>query len=130
MSGTTVLLIDHDDDSRYVFSRMLRHRGYEVSEASDGKSGLQAAFTLPPDVLIVDLYTPVLDGCAVIEALQLYPATAHARTVVLTTDVRPEARKRAMLAGCGLFLVKPVSPTELVAAIEGKPSGARLALAR
>ena len=130
MSGQTVLLIDQDEDSRYGFSRMLRHRGYEVSEASDGEAGIQAAWTLPPDILIVDLYAPVLDGCAVVEALQMYPATAAVRTVILSTDNRSEARKRALLSGCGIFLLKPLSPTELVAAIERESAHPPLALAR
>lgn len=130
MPGQTVLLIDQDEDSRFVFSRMLRYRGYAVSEASDGEAGVRAAWSLPPDFLIVDLYAPVLDGCAVIEALSLHPATAGVRTVVLSTDMRPEARRRAQHAGCEIFLLKPLSPTELVAALQREPARPPLALVR
>ena len=117
MRSKLVLLVDSDDDSRYVFASMLRHRGYEVREACDADAGLRLALEMRPDVVVAELRRHGTDGCSLVEALRLHAPTAQVLCLLVGTDPRPGARQRALRSGCHAYLLKPISPTELVDAV-------------
>ncbi len=117
MPTTPILLVDDHADTRFVFSTILRHHGYAVLEASDGNAALRVVRNVVPAVVVTDLDLPGLDGAALIHALRSDPATASVPTLVVTGDTTVEGRSDAQAAGCSAFLLKPLRPRELVAAV-------------
>lgn len=117
MHKQTVLLVEDDLDSRHIYGVALRHAGYLVMEATDGGEGIMLARNYRPDVIVMDLGLPVVDGWAATEALRSDPVTAHIPVVAVTVHVQDFYRGRAELVGCASFLDKPCSPTQLVGEI-------------
>lgn len=109
----TVLLIEDDEDTSVVFSAALRYLGYRVFEASDGVDGIQAARDLRPDVILMDLGLPRLDGWEVIRLLKHDSLTAAIPIVAVTVHVQDFYRARADAAGCDRFVAKPCLATDL-----------------
>lgn len=119
MPTTPILLVDDHADSRVVFSTILRHHGFVVLEASDGDAALRVVRSVIPAVVVTDLNMPGLDGAALIHALKSDPATASVPTLVVTADTSVQGRSIATAAGCAGFLLKPLLPRDLVAAVRG-----------
>ena len=118
MRSETVLLIDSDEDSRLVFASMLRHHSYRVREASDAEAGLRLAWSSVPDLVVAELNLPGIDGCSLVEALRLHPGTARVPCLLIGTDSSSAVRARARSAGCFAYLLKPLSPTELLRVVQ------------
>jgi two-component system cell cycle response regulator DivK len=112
-----VLLVDDIEDCRDVYGQFLRHTGYEVIEAADGHEALASAATFRPDVIVMDLWMPHLDGWESIRQLKASPATAGIPVLVLTGDAYAQARNDAMAAGCNAYLVKPCLPMDVAAQV-------------
>jgi CheY-like chemotaxis protein len=108
-----VLIVDDIEDCRDVYGQFLRHAGYRVEEATDGHEALLKASTLGPDVIVMDLWMPRLDGWETIRSLKALPVTAGIPILVLTGDAYEKARRDAEAAGCEAYLVKPCLPTEV-----------------
>jgi two-component system cell cycle response regulator DivK len=118
-----VLLVDDIEDCRDVYGQFLRHVGYEVAEAADGREALARAGAVRPDVIVMDLWMPDLDGWEAIRRLKASPATAKIPVLVLTGDAYAQARSDAQDAGCEAYLVKPCLPMD-VAAVVGRLAAA------
>lgn len=114
---TSVLLVDDHADSREVFSTILRHHGFVVSEADDGERGLALTLEAVPSLIVTDLHMPLLDGCAFLRAVKAHPATASVPVIVVTADTSADSRGAAERAGCAAYLIKPLSPATFVSAI-------------
>jgi two-component system, cell cycle response regulator DivK len=112
-----VLLVDDIEDCRDVYGQFLRHTGYEVVEASDGKEALAKATALRPDAIVMDLWMPHLDGWESIRRLKASPATARIPVLVLTGDAYAQARSDAEAAGCQAYMVKPCLPMDVAAQV-------------
>lgn len=113
MRSRTLLLIEDDPDTLAVYGSALRRYGYRVLEARDAFEGLLRARDHQPDLILMDLGLPGLDGWGATHALRLHPATADIPVMALSVHSRPFHRARAELAGCDRFLAKPCSPAEL-----------------
>ena len=113
-----VLLVDDDLDSRLIYGRVLTHAGYRVMEAVGGLQGLNVARMSRPDVIVVDLGLPDIDGSEVIRSLRTEPSTHDSLIIVLTAYVSRSDETCAMEAGGDLFLTKPIPPRDLVAVID------------
>lgn len=113
-----VLLIDDDLDSRLIYGRVLSHAGYRVLEAVGGLQGLNVARMSRPDVIVVDLGLPDIDGPDVIRSLRADPATQDAAIIVLTAYVSRSDQTYATEAGCDVYLTKPTPPRDLVEVID------------
>jgi len=113
-----VLLIDDDLDSRLIYGRMLSHAGYRVMEAVGGVQGLNIARMSSPDVIVVDLGLPDIDGPEVIRSLRAEPSTRDSVIIVLTAYISRSDEQVATEAGSNVFLTKPIAPRELVAVID------------
>jgi adenylate cyclase len=90
----SVLLIDDDEDSRRIASRVLRERGVRVHECADGESGLVEMRRSPPDVAVLDLMMPVLDGFGVLAAMRADPLLSSIPVVVLTAKTLTDAERQ------------------------------------
>lgn len=117
MYGKTVLLVEDDRDSREVYGVVLRHAGFQVLEATSGGEGILLAQRHRPDVIVMDLGLPGVDGWTATETLRTDPATGHIPVVAVTVHVQDFYRGRAELVGCTSFLEKPCIPSLLVGEI-------------
>jgi CheY-like chemotaxis protein len=112
-----VLVIDDDPDLGRVVRRVLELEGYDVVLSDDGLRGLAAAQRQRPDVIVLDLMMPVMDGYQVLEQLQNDPRTRDIPVVVLSAVALDETRERVEAAGASAFLTKPFEPDQLSRAL-------------
>jgi PAS domain S-box-containing protein len=109
-----VLIVEDNEDSREMLHCILSRAGHEVHEAADGAEGLDAALRLQPDVALVDVGLPLLDGYEVARRIRAVPERRGMVLVALTGYGLAEDRDRALQAGFDLHLVKPVDPEKLL----------------
>jgi CheY-like chemotaxis protein len=113
----TVLLIEDNDDGREMMAMMLNCYGYAVHHAADGLQGLQAAANEHPDIALVDIGLPGIDGYEVARRMRANPDTHHIKLIALTGYGLAEDQRRVLDAGFDLHLVKPVDVEHLLQAI-------------
>jgi CheY-like chemotaxis protein len=114
---TKILLIEDNEMNRDMLSRRLAMRGFEVVVANDGASGAAAATTEQPDLILMDVSLPDMDGFEVTRLLRAQPATAAIPVIALTAHTMETDRLRAVEAGCQDYDTKPVDLTRLLAKI-------------
>jgi CheY-like chemotaxis protein len=111
---TRVLVIDDEPDVLLLCRLNLEHAGHEVLEALSGELGLTMARQEHPDIVVLDLMMPMMDGYAVLAALQQDERTRDVPVVVLTAKVRLEDRIRSWQDGASEFVTKPFQPELLL----------------
>ena len=116
-NGRRVLLIEDNDDAREMLRVALAHDGHEVHEAADGPAGVEAALRLRPDIALVDIGLPGLDGYDVARKIRASGIGRSVRLVALTGYGQTEDRQRAREAGFDAHLTKPVTAERLAEAI-------------
>ena len=114
-----VLVVEDDPQAAATTALFLRLSGFEVHTAGDGPSALRAAEASPPDVVLLDLGLPGLDGCQVARALREQACGARPLLVALTGHDREADRRRSAEAGFDLHLVKTVEPGALRELLRG-----------
>lgn len=112
-----VLLVDDFEDAREMYTFAFADAGVDVEHAVDGEHALFKALTHPPDVVVMDLAMPTLDGWEATKRMKAHPRMAHVPIVVLTGQVEPDALRRAHDAGADAVLTKPCSPEALLAVV-------------
>lgn len=110
----SVLIVEDMDDNRAIYVALLVHYGYRVLEAVDGQAGVAMARAEVPDVILMDIALPRLDGWAATKLIKSEPALSHIPIIVITAHTRPEDRQRAFDMGCSAFLIKPVEPRRVL----------------
>jgi PAS domain S-box-containing protein len=108
-----VLVVEDNDDAREMMSTALTLVGHDVHEAADGRTGLEMAAALRPDVALIDVGLPGLDGYEIARRLATVPGRASMRLIAITGYGQTEDRRRALEAGFDAHLIKPVSPEQL-----------------
>jgi len=114
---TKILLIEDNEMNRDMLSRRLTMRGFDVAVAIDGASGAAAATAGQPDLILMDVSLPDMDGFEVTRLLRSQPATASIPVIALTAHTMETDRLRAAEAGCQDYDTKPVDLTRLLAKI-------------
>jgi two-component system response regulator RpaA len=109
-----VLVIDDEPDVRWLIRMSLERAGHEVIDAEDGLRGIAMAMKQHPEIIVLDLMMPVMDGYGVLAELSKDPRTANVPVVVLSARAIPDEAERAVEAGARRFLEKPFDP-ELLA---------------
>jgi two-component system, OmpR family, response regulator len=104
----TILVIDDDADARRMYSEFLRYKGWLVFTAADGRAGIDKTTSLTPDVVLLDLAMPRVDGWTVLRHLRESSWTENVPVVVLSAV--DHARDEAFLSGCDAYLSKPCTP--------------------
>ena len=110
----TVLLVDDDIHNQKIFETVLRHSGFLVHRAASGDEALREAHTHLPDLILMDLSIPVIDGWECSRLLKADEATRHIIILALTAHAMRGDQERALAAGCDGYLSKPISPKKLV----------------
>jgi len=105
-----VLVIDDEPDVRWLIRMSLERAGHEVIDAEDGLRGIALAMKQRPEIIVLDLMMPVMDGYGVLAELAKDPRTASVPVVVLSARAIPDEAERAVGAGARRFLEKPFDP--------------------
>jgi CheY-like chemotaxis protein len=115
---TTILYVEDNEDNIYMLSTRLRREGFEVSIARTGSEGVEMARAELPELVIMDLVLPEMDGFEAARQLRNSSDTSHIPIIALSASVLPEHQHRAIDAGCDDFETKPVDFPRLRAKIE------------
>jgi CheY-like chemotaxis protein len=110
----TILLVEDHEDNRIVYRTMLEHFGYRVLLAGDGGEGVRLARESLPDLILMDVSIPVMDGWEATATLKRDPATARIPIIALTAHALAADRERAQEVGCDGYLAKPVEPRRVL----------------
>jgi CheY-like chemotaxis protein len=115
---TKVLLVEDHEELWDFLSRRLERRGFEVILAHDGQQGLDKARAERPDVLLLDMNLPVMDGWTVAKTLRADAATAGIPIIALTAHAMASDREKMLAAGCDDYHPKPVDFPQLLAQMD------------
>lgn len=115
----TILVVDDDPDIARFVEVNLRSAGYEVSVAGDGEEALERATELRPDLVLLDVMMPRLDGFEVAQRLRKNPQTANTSIIMLTAKALSSDKVTGLQSGADDYIIKPFDPIELLARVKG-----------
>jgi two-component system cell cycle response regulator DivK len=118
-----ILIVEDDDSSLDLAKRLVEDMGHTVLTASDGTKGLAFARSEKPDLLLLDLRMPGIDGLQVVREIRADPTLRTLPVIAVSADIADDGRAAAMAAGCDDFVAKPYDPEELRAAIRRRSPG-------
>ena len=118
MPGHTILLVEANEDNRVVYRTMLTHFGFRVVEATDGHEALRCVRDDRPDLILMDISIPLIDGWEATKILKGDPATSTIPIIALTAHALATDRAKAQEVGCDGYLAKPCEPRRVVAEVE------------
>jgi CheY-like chemotaxis protein len=113
-----ILYVEDNEDNVYMLERRLARLGHTVLVARDGLQGVAMASTERPDLILMDLGLPELDGWAATRQIKAAPDTSHIPVIALTANAMTGDREKAMAAGCDDFDTKPVDLPRLLGKIQ------------
>ena len=115
---TKILCVEDNADNLMMLQRRLIRRGFEVTISMNGAECVEWAKTLQPDVIVMDLNLPGVDGCEATRRLKNQPETKEIPIIVLTADPKDKSREKALAAGCDEFELKPIDFEGLIRKIQ------------
>ena len=125
-----ILLVEDNEMNRDMLSRRLQHKGYQVVLALNGQNGVEITQTEAPDLILMDMSLPVLDGWEATRHLKAGSATRHIPIIALTAHAMSSDREKALEAGCDDYDTKPVELPRLLAKIDALLHGNKMASGR
>jgi two-component system cell cycle response regulator DivK len=114
----TILLIEDNFQNSYLVSFLLKQRGYSVVTASDGPRGIELARASVPDVILLDIQLPTMDGYTVARKLREIHAISGVPVIAVTSYAMMGDREKALEAGCTGYIEKPIDPDTFVSEVE------------
>jgi CheY-like chemotaxis protein len=111
---TKILIVEDNDMNLDMLSRRLIRKGFEIVTARDGQAGIDQASKERPDLILMDMSLPVLDGWQATQAIKNDPATSAIPVIALTAHAMEADRKNAIEAGCDEFHTKPIDLATLL----------------
>ena len=115
---TTILLIEDNEQNRYLVSYLLEQHGYTVVCATDGRRGIETARTLLPALIVLDIQLPMMDGYAVARALRALEPLRDTPIIAVTSYAMQGDQEKALASGCTAYIEKPINPDTFVAELE------------
>jgi len=115
---TTILIVEDNEMNRDMLSRRLERKGYDVLIAVDGEKGLDVARTNLPDLVLMDMSLPVMDGWEATRRMKADESLEHIPVIALTAHAMADDREKAFEAGCDDYDTKPIDLPRLLAKIE------------
>lgn len=113
-----LLLVEDNEMNRDMLSRRLQRRGFQVVMAVDGAKGVAMAASEKPDLILMDMSLPVMDGWEATRQIKADPATQHIPVIAITSHAMADDRRRALEAGCNDYDTKPIDLDRLLTKIE------------
>jgi CheY-like chemotaxis protein len=113
-----ILVIEDNEQNLYLVRFILEKNGYEVSAAMDGQTGIDMAAHLKPDLILLDIQLPVMDGYAVAQNLRANPELANIPIVAVTSHAMVGDRDKAIGSGCNGYIEKPINPDTFMVEVE------------
>jgi len=113
-----ILVIEDNEQNLYLVKFILENNGYEVCEARDGREGIEMAEKIKPDLILLDIQLPVMDGYAVARTLRTKPDLAKVPIVAVTSYAMAGDREKAIAAGCNGYIEKPINPDTFMQQVE------------
>jgi len=114
----TVLLIEDQEDNRRILRALLTSAGFEIVEAVDGEAGVAAARAHVPDLILMDIQLPVIDGLEATRRIKARPELRHIPIIAVTSYALSGDEAKAREAGCDDYVTKPFRPRQLLAKIK------------
>lgn len=114
----SILLIEDNEQNRYLATFLLEQHGYHIRAANDGPSGIALAQSMAPDLILLDIQLPLMDGYAVARALRAIDALKHTPIIAVTSYAMVGDREKCLDAGCNWYIEKPINPQTFVAEIQ------------
>ena len=116
--GYKILLIEDNEQNLYLTTFILEKNGYEVVQARNGREGIELSTSISPDLILLDIQLPVMDGYAVADEIKSNPLLAEIPIVAVTSYAMAGDRERILAAGCIGYIEKPINPDTFVAEVE------------
>ena len=117
MTQPTILYIEDNPENRLLVKRVLEVEGFTVVEAESGIAGLKQAETLKPDLILMDINLPGIDGYELTQRLKQMPHLARVPVVAMTANVMKGDREKTLAAGCDGYIQKPIDVDQLPAQV-------------
>jgi two-component system cell cycle response regulator DivK len=114
-----ILVVEDQEDLRGVLRDLFTHSGYVVIEAADGATGVASAKSNRPDIILMDIQMPVIDGYEATRQIKADPALAQIPVVAVSSFAMKGDEEKARAAGCDHYVTKPYSPIQLLRMIRG-----------
>lgn len=112
--ASMILIIEDNEQNRYMSRFLLEKKGFQVTEAQDGREGIRLAATIQPDLILLDIQLPGMDGYAVARELRSKPETAQIPIVMVTSYAMVGDRRKGLDAGGNGYMEKPIDPDTFV----------------
>ena len=117
MADPTVLIIEDNEQNIYLATFLLKNSGYQVVQARSGEEGLTQSQKARPDLILLDIQLPEMDGYEVVRRLKILPETADIPVVAVTSYAMAGDREAILAAGCHGYVEKPIDPDSFVATV-------------
>ena len=114
MPPTKILIIEDNEQNMYLMRFLLEKHRFDVREAWDGKEGIAMALREPPDMILLDIQLPLMDGYAVARELRSHEETSAVPIVAVTSYAMPDDRSKCLAAGATDYIEKPIDPETFV----------------
>ncbi len=114
-----ILIIEDNSQNRYLATFLLEQRGHQVVQAQSGPEGIELAHRVRPELILLDIQLPVMDGYAVARTLRQDPGLRDVPIVAVTSYAMVGDRERVLAAGCSGYIEKPIVPETFVSEVEG-----------
>jgi len=125
MPPARILIVDDEVDNRELLQIILNWSGFVTQTAASGEEALIRGAAEPPDLILVDLMMPNMDGCQLIASFRQKPETQHIPVIMLSAMNDSAIRKRALAAGADAYITKPIDRSELCEQVRGMLSSKR-----
>ncbi len=114
-----ILTVDDDKGMRMLLRATLERKGFQVVEASDGEAAVEQAVESPPDLILMDVMMPRMDGFTACQIIRKNENTSHIPVILLSALSSGQYKERGLQSGASLYLMKPVPPSILVETVNG-----------
>jgi two-component system cell cycle response regulator DivK len=119
MSLKRILVVEDVEDNRQIMHDLLRSAGFDTVEARDGLSAVSAAIACKPDLILMDIQLPLLDGYEATRRIKAEPSLRHVPVIAVTSYALAGDEEKARAAGCDAYVTKPFSPRQLLDVVRG-----------
>ena len=123
MAGKRILVVEDDPASVVLMNAILEGAGYRVETVRDGASAIASVLREPPEIVLLDLRLPDVDGLELVHGLRSVPGAGAVRLVLVSAAVMPRSREAALAAGCDDYVAKPVDRRALLRIVEALIAG-------